>query len=173
MGWGRLSHHSVLECWKAVIRVLFTVTCCCQTVERVVDVFLLIIRNCSKKHARKLPVIRRPWHFLCVADTAFWYFSNVSICFLCYRAATAFQCGNVSERLIRIKAFWCHFSWDRFRDLAGCIFTSPWIWTDQIWPEVLIGIKWTSYLLWNKYFYITNGATWDDNNNTGLGNILK
>ena len=45
----------MLECGKtAIIHVLFTVTCCCQTVERVVEVFSLVRRNCSKEHARKL-----------------------------------------------------------------------------------------------------------------------
>lgn len=40
----------------AIIHFLFTVTCCCQTVERVVTVFSLVGRNCSKEHASKLEV---------------------------------------------------------------------------------------------------------------------
>lgn len=38
----------------AIIHFLFTVTCCCQTVERVVAVFSLVRRNCSKEIASKL-----------------------------------------------------------------------------------------------------------------------
>lgn len=52
--WGR-AQPPLLECGETVIiHVLFTVTCCCQTLKREAEGFLLVRRNCSKEHAREL-----------------------------------------------------------------------------------------------------------------------
>lgn len=130
-----------------------------------------------------LPETWRPWHIFRVADIAFWYFTSIAIAFGYFsnvfvrsfhqRAATILQCRTVRGSLIRIQPFGFYFSWDILWDLAGYIFTSLWIWMYRLWPEVLIEIKWMNCLLWNIYLYITKGATWNDNDNTSLGNILK